>query len=64
MNVLKWDLWGWKQIAAALNVGTTTAQTWALITDDPLPVDKFHGQVVAQASEVEAWAERWANRFG
>lgn len=53
------EIWGWKAIADRLRVSVRTAQRYAELEDDRLPVLKDRlGNVVAVASALDAWRAR------
>ena len=57
-RVVTYDLHGWGEIALALGVTERTAQRYAEIPDDPLPLNRFMGRVRARSEDVRAWVER------
>ncbi|WP_437962708.1 hypothetical protein WME76_46620 (plasmid) [Sorangium sp. So ce119] len=53
-------LWGWAAIAAHLGVSTPTAQTWAALRVDPLPVRRRRGTTLrwAWSGYLDDWQDR------
>lgn len=58
---LPWDLEGWSEIAAFLDVSERTAIRYAQ-EPDPLPVHRFGRGVRARREELSAWAARRLQR--
>lgn len=51
-------VWGWKEVAAELEVSVKTAQTYAQRNRDPLPVECGHRGPWAYASALRDWVRR------
>ena len=57
-------LQGWKEIAAALDVSKTTAQSYAARNVDPLPVFYDHARrLCLRRDAAQAWIDRNALHF-
>lgn len=53
-----WDLEGLKEIAGLLGCSADTITRWSEMEDDPFPLRRFMGRIVASRAEVEAWVKR------
>lgn len=56
----QWDLEGWKDIAPLVGRSEETCKRLASRPDDPLPIARYLGRVVASRAAVVAWAGRQA----
>ena len=55
---LGYDLAGWTQIADYLDTCDRTARTLAKRGEDPLPVSRFNGRIIAKKAELAQWVSR------
>lgn len=58
--LLTWDFDTWEEIAEALGVKVRTAQRWADLDNDPLPVSRMveSGRVKGRSALIQAWVDR------
>lgn len=58
--LLTWDYDTWTEIAEALGVPVRTAQRWADLAVDPLPVTRMmdSGRVKGRGELIQAWLDR------
>lgn len=53
-RIVTWDLFGWGEIAAFLDVSERTARRWGAVG---LPAYRVRGSVRARSEDVVAWLE-------
>lgn len=54
----EWNVMGWSAIGEVVGLHGDTARAYASEREDPIPVAKVFGRVVAKRAELESWATR------